>query len=160
MTDVASLIKKMNAGNIDALITYNVNPSYSLVNADEFNVGLKNVGLKISTSLYMDETATKMDYVCPDNHNLESWGDANPSNGIYTLMQPTINPLFNGRQFQDSLLSWSGSSDKYYDVLKDSYSDWNTKLHDGYFNGDREEYNLDNATFSAPSFPPSIFRRY
>ena len=153
--DVATLVSDMNAENIDALITYNVNPSYTLANADEFNTGLKNVGLKISTSLYIDETATKMDYVCPDNHNLESWGDANPSNGIYTLMQPTINPLFNGRQFQDSLLSWSGSSDKYYDVLKNTYSDWNTKLHDGYFKGDREEYNLDNPTFSAPTLPLS-----
>ncbi len=151
--DVATLVSDMNAGNIDALITYNVNPSYTLANADEFNTGLKNVGLKISTSLYLDETTTKMNYACPDNHNLESWGDANPSNGIYTLMQPTINPLFNGRQFQESLLSWSGSTNKYYDVLKNSYSDWNTKLHDGYFNGDREEYNLDNPTFSAPSLP-------
>ena len=153
--DVATLVSDMNAGNIDALITYNVNPSYTLANADEFNTGLKNVGLKISTSLYLDETTTKMNYACPDNHNLESWGDANPSNGIYTLMQPTINPLFNGRQFQESLLSWSGSTNKYYDVLKNSYSDWNTKLHDGYFNGDREEYNLDNPTFSAPSLPLS-----
>ena len=151
--DVANLVSDMNAGKIDALITYNVNPSYTLLNADGFNTGLKKVGLKVSTSLYMDETASKMDYVFPDNHNLESWGDTNPSNGIYTLMQPTINPLYNGRQFQDSLLSWSGSSDKYYDVLKNSYSDWNTKLHDGHFNGDREEYNLKDATFSAPSSP-------
>jgi molybdopterin-containing oxidoreductase family iron-sulfur binding subunit len=140
--DVATLVSDMNAGNIDALITYNVNPSYTLVNADEFNQGLTKVGLKVSTSLYIDETSSKMDYVCPDNHNLESWGDTNPSNGIYTLMQPTINPLFNGRQFQDSLLTWSDSSEKYYDYLKNSYSNWNTKLHDGHFNGDRTEYSL------------------
>ena len=51
------------------------------------------------------------------NHNLESWGDANPSHGVYTLMQPTIAPLFNGRQFQDSLLTWL--KDK--DPSKDNY---------------------------------------
>ena len=50
--DVATLVSDMNAGNIDALITYNANPSYTLSNADEFNTGLKNVGLKISTSLF------------------------------------------------------------------------------------------------------------
>ncbi len=154
--DVANLVSDMNAEKIHALITYNVNPSYTLVNADEFNKGLENkkIKLKVSTSLYMDETASKMDYVLPDNHNLESWGDANPSNGIYTLMQPTISPLFNGRQFQDSLLSWSGSSDRYYDVLKNSYSDWNTKLHDGYFYRDKEEYIL-TSNFSVPSLPLS-----
>ena len=52
-----------------------------------------------------------MDYVCPDHHNLESWGDANPSFGKYTLMQPTIHPLFNTRQFQETLLSWMDRSD-------------------------------------------------
>ena len=150
-SDVATLVSDMNDGNIDALITYNINPSYNLVNADEFNTGLKRVGLKVSTSLYMDETATNMDYICPDNHNLESWGDANPSHGEYTLMQPTINPLFNGRQFQDSLLSWFGSSEKYYDILKGSYSDWNTKLHNGYFNGEKQDYTL-TSNFSSPSF--------
>ena len=101
--------------------------------------------------LFMDETSSKMDYVCPDNHNLESWGDANPSNGEYTLMQPTINPLFNGRQFQDSLLTWLGSSETYYDILKNSYSSWEEKLHDGYFTGVKVDYSL-NSKFSAPSF--------
>jgi MoCo/4Fe-4S cofactor protein with predicted Tat translocation signal len=133
-TDVATLISDMNAGNIDALITYNVNPSYSLVDSSDFNAGLAKVSLKVSTSLYMDETAINMDYVCPDNHNLESWGDANPSHGEFTLMQPTINPLFNGRQFQDSLLSWSGSNTKYYDYLKNYHSyDWEENLHNGYY---------------------------
>ena len=133
-TDIATLISDMNAGNIDALITYNVNPSYSLVDSADFNTGLAKVSLKVSTSLYMDETAINMDYVCPDNHNLESWGDANPSHGEYTLMQPTINPLFNGRQFQDSLLSWSGSTIKYYDYLKNHYpSNWEQIVHDGHY---------------------------
>ncbi|MGY8987194.1 MAG: 4Fe-4S dicluster domain-containing protein, partial [Flavobacteriales bacterium] len=115
-----------------------------LVNADEFNTGLTKVGLKVSTSLYMDETAINMDlrkgnnedvaYVCSDNHNLESWGDAKPSHGEYTLMQPTINPLFNGRQFQDSLLSWSGSNTKYYDYLKNYHpSNWEERVHDGHY---------------------------
>ena len=114
--DVASLIKEMNAGKIDALITYSVNPSYTLQNAEAYNSGLAKVGLTIATSLYNDESAQKMMYACPDNHYLESWGDANPSNGIYTLMQPTIAPLFKGRQFQESIMTWMGKSD-YHDVF-------------------------------------------
>ena len=60
---VAQLITDMNDGKIDAIITYNTNPIYTLVNADEFNKGLSKVGLKVSTSLFMDETSSKMDYV-------------------------------------------------------------------------------------------------
>ena len=152
-TDVATLISDMNAGNIDALITYNINPSYSLVNSNEFNTGLEKVGLKVSTSLYMDETAINMDYVCPDNHNLESWGDANPSHGEYTLMQPTINPLFNGRQFQNSLLFWSGSNTKYYDYLKNYHSsNWEENLHNGYYSVICEEIPIFEWDTFVPSF--------
>ncbi len=134
--DVNALIADMNAGNIDALITYNVNPSYTLVNADAYNTGLSKVGLTVATSLYNDESASKMTYACPDNHYLESWGDAMPSNGVYSLMQPTISPLFDGRQFQESLMVWTGESSDYHTFLQDFYTniDWNKSVHDGYFN--------------------------
>ena len=131
-----NLLSDMKAGNIGAIITYNVNPSYSLAKATEFNEALKNVKLKISTSLYNDETASLMDYVCPDHHNLESWGDANPKYGKYSLMQPTISPLFNTRQFQESLLVWTSRSD-YFSYLKEFWINkgvnWNKSLHDGFF---------------------------
>ena len=134
---IDSLISDMQNGNVNALITYNINPSYSLANSKEFNDALKNVSLKISTSQHHDETAHLMDYVCPDSHNLESWGDANPKHGVYSLMQPTITPLFNTRQFQESLLSWMNKSD--YQAFQKNYwmskgVDWNKSLHDGYFN--------------------------
>ena len=92
--------------------------------------------LKVSTSIYLDETASLMNYVCPDHHNLESWGDANPAHEKYTLMQPTIRPLFNTRQFQDTLLEWCNRSD--YQSYLQSYwmsksVDWHKSLHDGYF---------------------------
>ncbi|WCC44753.1 hypothetical protein PJW08_14430 [Tenacibaculum finnmarkense] len=73
-------------------------------------------------------------------HNLESWGDVTITKGTYSLMQPTISPLFNTRQLQDVLLKWSGSSVNYYDTLKEFWSttvlngaSWNQALHDGFF---------------------------
>ena len=141
--DLQNLIYEMQAGQIDALITYNINPSYILPDSDNFNKAMSNVGLTISTSKYMDETSINMDYVCPDSHNLESWGDFVPYNGVCTLMQPTINPLFNTRQFQDSLLKWSQNDISYNDYLKDTYkNDWENKLHDGYFDVELEKISL------------------
>jgi molybdopterin-containing oxidoreductase family iron-sulfur binding subunit len=151
--DVAALIEEMNAGKIDALITYNVNPSYTLQNAEAYNSGLTKVGLTVATSLYNDESAQKMMYACPDNHYLESWGDANPSNGIYTLMQPTIAPLFKGRQFQESIMTWMGNSD-YHAYLQNFYSDidWNQSLHDGYFTKNKSVANVGLFAATVPSF--------
>jgi molybdopterin-containing oxidoreductase family iron-sulfur binding subunit len=135
-TKVKGLISDMKSGNVGALITYKVNPSYTLPNAKEFNKYLSNVDLTISTSLYHDETSSLMEYVCPDHHNLESWGDLNPSFNVFTLMQPTISPLFNTRQFEETLLNWIDQKD-YYLYLSNFWRergiDWEQAVHDGFF---------------------------
>ena len=46
-------------------------------------------------------------------HYLESWGDVQMTKGHNGLMQPTIRPLFDTRQFQEVLLKWTGN-DSYY----------------------------------------------
>ena len=109
----------MKSGQVGALITYLANPSYNLANSNEFNKALSNVDLTVSTSSYNDETSLLMNFVCPTNHNLESWGDAQPSHDTYTLMQPTIAPLFNTRQFEDSLLNWIGDQRDYHTYLSE-----------------------------------------
>jgi molybdopterin-containing oxidoreductase family iron-sulfur binding subunit len=151
--EVATLVEEMNAGNIAALFTYNVNPSYTLQNAAEYNSGVSKVGLTVASSLYNDESAANMTYIYPDNHNLESWGDANPSNGEFSLMQPTISPLFNGRQFQESIMAWMGKSD-YHAYLQNFYSDidWNQSLHDGYFTKKQSVNNVGPFAATVPSF--------
>ena len=141
-SQVSNLIKEMRNGSVGALITYNANPSYNLHNATEFNEALSAVDLTISTSLYNDETASLMTYVCPTHHNLESWGDFHPSHNVYTLMQPTIAPLFNTRQFEDTILSWIEGGD-YYKYLSDFWRNngvnWEKAVHDGFFSMDEIE---------------------
>jgi molybdopterin-containing oxidoreductase family iron-sulfur binding subunit len=133
---VAGLVNDMNEGKVAALFVCGVNPAYSLPNADAFVAGLKKVGLTVSTALSMDETAAQMTYVCPDRHNLESWGDANAFHGQYAFMQPTIQPLFDSRQMQDSFLTWTGETADYYAYMQNFWAgkaSWSKALHDGVF---------------------------
>ena len=150
------LLFDMSSGNIGALITYNVNPAYTLVQSDKFIEGLSKIEIKIANSLYHDETAVLMDYVCPINHDLESWGDANPSLGEYSLKQPTIAPLFDSRQFEESLLVWTNRSD-YYNYLKNFWKNknvnWDKALHDGYFNLE------ENITLKTNSFKGKLISK-
>ena len=133
---VDGLIKDMQNGDVGALVTHKVNPLYNLYNAKEFSSALSKVDLTISTSMYNDETASKMEYVCPENHNLESWGDLNPSHNVYSLMQPTIAPLFNTRQFEETILRWVDDKD-YHSYLSDFWRakgvNWEQAVHDGFF---------------------------
>ncbi|MEP7318282.1 MAG: TAT-variant-translocated molybdopterin oxidoreductase [Panacibacter sp.] len=124
-SDFARLVEEMNAGSIGALLIHGANPAYTWVNADKFKSGLKNVKASICFNARKDETAQLCKYVIPDHHFLESWGDAEPKSGYYSLMQPTINPLFKTRQWQDSLLKWSGSTSDYLGYVKNY---WVTKL--------------------------------
>ena len=140
---INQLISDMNDGKVSVLIINGVNPSYSLAKAAEFNDALSNVELKISTALSIDETASLCEYVCPDRHNLESWGDARASLNKVSFVQPTIQPLFDSRQFQDSLLVWTGNNSNYYDYLKNywrSKISWSSSLHDGIVELNEKKY--------------------
>ncbi|MBG0861188.1 MAG: 4Fe-4S dicluster domain-containing protein [Bacteroidales bacterium] len=115
---MADLVSRMNAGDVDALIFWNVNPAYTWYDRDAFTKGLKKVGIAISLSGSPDETSSLVQYICPDNHYLESWNDAEPEKDLFSLMQPVISPLFNTRQMADTLLKWSGSAISYYDFIR------------------------------------------
>ena len=140
---IAKLISDMKDGKVSALIINGVNPSYSLSNSNEFNSALSKVDLKISTALCLDETASLCEYVLPDRHYLESWGDARASFNIVSFIQPTIQPLFDSRQFQDSLLVWTGSTRPYYDYLKDYWRSkipWSSSLQNGIVELNEKQY--------------------
>ncbi|MFC2081376.1 TAT-variant-translocated molybdopterin oxidoreductase [Bacteroidota bacterium] len=146
--DMISLVSDMNEGNVDALLCYNVNPAYDLPIADRFETGLAKVGLSISFAGLPDETAALTDYVCPDKHYLESWGDALPRTGFFGLQQPVIPTLFDTRQVQDSLLKWCGIKMDFHTYVQTHWKEriyplqnkyknfddfWNHSLQDGVF---------------------------
>jgi MoCo/4Fe-4S cofactor protein with predicted Tat translocation signal len=150
--DFIELVGDMAAGKVAVLMTYNCNPVYTAPASLKFADAYKKVATKVSFAQVLDETAQMADVVCPDNHYLESWGDANPKAGVYSLQQPTINPIFSApryegtRQFQESLLQWSGNKSGYQNYLAaywqnhvftqqgkylDFPSFWAHTLHDG-----------------------------
>ena len=137
---VQKLVSDIKSGAVAGLITYNVDPVYTLDNSAVFVEALNKLSLKVALSTENSATVNAMDYALPTPHFLESWGDTHFSEGKFGLIQPTIKPLFDTRQIQDSLLKWSGSSTSYYDYLKNYWSteilndaSWNKALHNGYF---------------------------
>jgi MoCo/4Fe-4S cofactor protein with predicted Tat translocation signal len=157
--EFAELVAEMAAGRVNVLMTYNCNPVYTAPASLKFADAYNKVATRISFSPVLDETSRAATIVCPDHNYLESWGDANPKKGMYTLQQPTISPIFaqprheGTRQFQDTLLKWSGVKTDYLAYLQEywnknifaaqqSSSDfptfWATALHDGAFTGNMQ----------------------
>ena len=139
---VATLVADMNAGKVGAIIMSGVNPMYTLPNASEFAEGLKKTDLSVAFSMKQDETSSLTQYIAATPHYLESWGDVELKKGHFGLMQPTIRPLFDTRQFQEALLSWNSNDISYNDYIKVVWnedilngSSFNQALHDGVFVG-------------------------
>ena len=140
-SEVKNVMNGVINGSVKGLITVGVNPVYSFPDK-KFAEAYKNLEMSLAFSMKEDETASLAKLVAATPHYLESWGDAQLKKGLFSLMQPTIRPLFDTRQFQDCLLRWTGqSATSYHDYIKNTWSSsvlanggsWNQALHDGVF---------------------------
>ncbi|PKP01792.1 MAG: hypothetical protein CVU14_04555 [Bacteroidetes bacterium HGW-Bacteroidetes-9] len=141
-SEMEELVGQMNAGSIGGLILWNVNPVYDYYNPRAFISGIKKVKLSVSFNSVIDESQEFVKYVLPAHHFLESWDDAEPRTGYFSLAQPAIRPLFNTRQPQDTLLKWMTKEGDYYTYLKNFWmtsilkageAEWKTALQNGVF---------------------------
>ncbi len=164
-SEMPGLIADMKAGRVEVLIIHGANPAYSLPASTGFMEALGKVKKVVYLGDRVDETGELCDYVLPATHPLESWGDAEPQRGVFSLMQPAIGPVFDSRSFEDSLISfakgagasglgkWGGN---WHDYLKDTWRKeiytrynaagsfeqfWNGALRQGVFSVRNEEAN-------------------
>ncbi len=137
-SDMVDLVTQMETGQVGTLMIYGANPVYTYYDAEKFKAALKKVRVTVSFNEKMDETTELCEYIIPNHHYLESWGDAEPKTGVVSFLQPTIYPLFKTRPFQTSLLRWSGSTQDYETYFKEywigklgSETAFNKALQDG-----------------------------
>lgn len=169
--NIQGLIKEMEGGQVDAVFFMDgVNPAYDLPNGEAFMAALAKVPFKVSFSAISNETSVLCDYVAPANHFLESWGDVQAKKGMYSLIQPTITPIFAAvgkegtRQAEESLLRWAKSpklnvneEQPYLTYLQNFWRDnmyplqhkysnfqsfWDASLHDGIFETKQQETDI------------------
>lgn len=151
-----ALVRELNAGNsVDAVFVMDgANPAFDTVQAAQFAAGMAKVKTKVYFGITMNETGALCDYAAPTHHYLESWGDAEPKSGMYSVVQPTIAPLFNTRQAEETLLRWAGvqlddsGNQPYFNYVRETWNRfvfanqskfatfdmfWDSTLHDGVF---------------------------
>jgi MoCo/4Fe-4S cofactor protein with predicted Tat translocation signal len=154
--DFEKFVSELSSGSVKGVIFVGANPVYSYYNSAKLADGLKKAKLVVSTADQKDETSDLAGYVCPDNHYLESWGDAEPKAGVYSFTQPTISPVFNTRQAIESILLWAGTpaaAANAYEYIKSNWAAdatiWNQSIHDGV-------YIKPSTIASVPSFASNL----
>ena len=119
--DFETFIADVEGSKVGGIIFYNCNPVYDHPAGARLAAALEKVNLKISTSDRTDETSALCDYIAPDHHFLESWNDAEPKAGKFSLVQPVITPLFDTRQAPETFLKWAGNNTDYYTYLQENW---------------------------------------
>jgi molybdopterin-containing oxidoreductase family iron-sulfur binding subunit len=149
--DLENLLRELSDGRVAALFIHGCNPVHDLPGGAPLVGQLRRVPLVVCCSERMDETASVAKFVCPVPHYLESWSDAEPVNGLVSLVQPVIEPFGDTRSLMESLASWMAQApgsrpQRSYDLLRTTWeaevfprhrnggtfqSFWDKTLHDG-----------------------------
>ena len=117
--DMQQLIQDLSGGQIKRLVIHGINPLYSFSEKDRLLSALRKADLVIYTGDRADETGIHSHYIIPDSHSLEKWGDYEFKEGVFSIGQPVIRPLYQTRSFEDSLITWMRKAEK--NDLPDSY---------------------------------------
>src|SRR4051812_2248820 len=106
-----TLVEEIAGGAVDTLVVTSENPAYGA--PVDFKLGqlLKRVPNVIYHSLYEDETAQSCNYLIPATHPLESWGDGRATDGVVSIVQPLVAPLWGGKTEAEVLAAFVGDGE-------------------------------------------------
>ena len=130
--DVVSLINDLNAGKVKLLIVDDSNPAYALPASFGFSAAAGKTFV-VSLASLQSETEHAADLVLPALTAYETWGDATPRPGLYSIQQPVMAPvnIFDARGREDVLIATAQQvnpqafpdSASYRDYLRNAWQD-------------------------------------
>jgi MoCo/4Fe-4S cofactor protein with predicted Tat translocation signal len=133
----------LRAGKCDTLILLGGNPVFDGGPDARFAEALRQVKTSIHLSLFDNETSECCSWHIPRAHYLELWGDARAYDGTVSLMQPLIDPLYDGKTPIELLVLMAGDPlSNGYDIVRRTFREqfahdgdfeaaWLKALHDG-----------------------------
>jgi molybdopterin-containing oxidoreductase family iron-sulfur binding subunit len=97
------LDRDMERGRVEMLVILGGNPVYTAPADVAFARNLEKVPLRIHHSMGLDETSYLCHWHLPEAHYLETWSDARAYDGTASIVQPLIEPLYQGRSAHEVL---------------------------------------------------------
>jgi len=117
---LSKLIADIDAGHVELLVMIGGNPVHNTPSDLKLSPErLQKIAQRVHLSEYKDETSEWCHWHVPAAHYLESWGDTRSYDGTVTIMQPLIEPLYEGKTAAELLAVFSDQYDrKPYDIVK------------------------------------------
>lgn len=168
LDDFKNLIQRIKNNEVGVVINFDANPVYDLSSLN-FAEAIPKVDLVVTLTEQKTETSILSNVILPINNDLESWNDFQPRSNILSLQQPVISPMYDTRQKEAVLITWTAEVDYYEKIYqqklksrweKEVYpkfsssinfdSFWYSALHDGYIE-------IKNSTTNSPKFSLKSF---
>jgi molybdopterin-containing oxidoreductase family iron-sulfur binding subunit len=103
LESLTQLKDDMAKGHVELLVMIGGNPAYTAPADLGFAELLQRVPLRAHLSLYQDETSRLCHWHLPEAHFLEAWSDTRAYDGTASIVQPLIQPLYQGRSAHELL---------------------------------------------------------
>ena len=154
---LSALVADMNAGQVESLFILGGNPVYDAPVDLDFAAALDKVGYRVHLGLYDNETSELCHWHIPESHFLEAWSDTRTHDGLATIVQPLIRPLYKSKSAHDLLAVLTGQPGiPDLDIVRQYWEGqgldaiaWRRALHDGFVEGTRPEAPIRGARYSA-----------
>jgi len=102
------LVQDMKKGIVEFLVILGGNPVYAAPADLNFVEALQMVPLRLRHGLFVDETSYQCHWHLPEAHYLEAWSDVRAYDGTASIVQPLIEPLYQGRSAHEVLSMLAG----------------------------------------------------
>ena len=116
--DVEALLGELERGEVDALLIAGPNPVYERSSRGDLAEWIARIPMSVAFVERPDETSSNCRFVCPTPHYLESWGDGQPVDGVFTLQQPCVRPIGDTRPLLETLGIWNGNPRSAHDQIR------------------------------------------
>lgn len=147
MGDLADLVTAMKANQVQTLLILGGNPAYTAPHDLGFGKALAQVKLKACLASHENETTKLCDYALPLSHFLESWSDGIAYDGSQTVVQPLIEPLYDGKSPIQVIGKFIGDTADPRELVRQTaldhgVSDWNATLASGFYSPNKAGGNV------------------
>ncbi|WP_369725714.1 4Fe-4S dicluster domain-containing protein [Bradyrhizobium sp. LLZ17] len=142
---LGELVRDLEGGGVDQLVTLGVNPAYDAPADLNFTNASGKAAFRLHVGCYADETAALSNWHVPLSHPLEAWSDLRSIDGTASLVQPLIRPLYRTHTEHELVaLLTSGDMASPRDLVRQTWQAqggadfetwWTRALHDGVIAG-------------------------
>ncbi len=116
------LIGDIDSGRVRMLVVLGGNPVYNTPADLKLSAErMSKVPMRVHLGLYLDETAEHCHWHIADKHYLEGWSDARAYDGTASIVQPLIQPLYDGKNVHEvvQLFLRENFDKKDHDIVKE-----------------------------------------